>query len=335
MATSSNRTLVAFTIRTAIEWLTQPKRQIETRAMTDALKRAVETYCATHASRDGLWTTPVPGLAMKCAHAPTAPSPAVYKPLVCFILQGAKEVVFGTRSRVIEPGKSLIVAMDLPITSHVLEARRDAPYLAVSVMLDMALVHELASVLDETPESANDNEALFVTDTDEAVLDCATRLARLIDDPGAIPLLQTSITRELHYWLLRGTHGSTVRNLAAPDAAGLRIGLALKTIQANLGAPLSTLELATAAHMSVSTFSRKFRAFTNMTPFHYQKHLRLVEARRMMMSDGATATLAATSVGYESVSHFNRDFARMFGAPPVTYVRDARVSPSRREGRTL
>ena len=53
-----------------------------------------------------------------------------------------------------------------------------------------------------------------------------------------------------------------------------------------------------------------------MSPLQYQKWLRLNEARRLMLSDGAEAATAAFSVGYESPSQFSREYARLFGAPP-------------------
>ena len=35
-----------------------------------------------------------------------------------------------------------------------------------------------------------------------------------------------------------------------------------------------------------------------------------------MMAEGKTASSAAFSVGYESVSQFSREYGRMFGLPP-------------------
>lgn len=47
----------------------------------------------------------------------------------------------------------------------------------------------------------------------------------------------------------------------------------------------------------------------------HQKHLRLLEARRRVLTKGERAGPAAFSVGYESVSQVSREYARMFGAP--------------------
>jgi len=53
-----------------------------------------------------------------------------------------------------------------------------------------------------------------------------------------------------------------------------------------------------------------------MSPLQFQKRLRLQEAKRLLLTDSIDAADAAYRVGYESPSHFSRDYRRMFGAPP-------------------
>ena len=68
--------------------------------------------------------------------------------------------------------------------------------------------------------------------------------------------------------------------------------------------------------MSPSSFYQHFKLLTSMTPIQYQKQLRLLEARRLMIENGVNVTGAAYRVGYESISQFSREYARMFGTPP-------------------
>jgi transcriptional regulator GlxA family with amidase domain len=75
-------------------------------------------------------------------------------------------------------------------------------------------------------------------------------------------------------------------------------------------------ELAAIAQLSPSAFHRQFKALTSMTPLQYQKQLRLLEARHLMVAGAANAETAAFQVGYESPSQFSREYSRMFGAPP-------------------
>jgi AraC-like DNA-binding protein len=66
----------------------------------------------------------------------------------------------------------------------------------------------------------------------------------------------------------------------------------------------------------VSTFHQHFKAITSTTPLQYHKELRLLEARRLLQSGGASVTTAAFDVGYESPSQFSREYSRKFGVPP-------------------
>jgi AraC-like DNA-binding protein len=69
--------------------------------------------------------------------------------------------------------------------------------------------------------------------------------------------------------------------------------------------------------MSPSSFHQHFKSITSLSPLQFQKQLRLIEARRLMLSEEYSPGIAAFSVGYESVTQFTREYARMFGLPPV------------------
>lgn len=78
--------------------------------------------------------------------------------------------------------------------------------------------------------------------------------------------------------------------------------------------------------MSASSFHQHFKALTSMTPLQFQKQLRLLEARRLMMSDAVNVAEAAYQVGYESASQFSREYARQFGQPPMRDIKQLRAS---------
>ena len=69
--------------------------------------------------------------------------------------------------------------------------------------------------------------------------------------------------------------------------------------------------------MSPSSFHEHFRAITSLTPLQFQKQLRLIEARRLMLASGVSVGSAAHGVGYESIPQFTREYGRMFGLPPA------------------
>jgi len=147
---------------------------------------------------------------------------------------------------------------------------------------------------------------------------------RLLDRPAAVPVLQAQLVREMHYWLLSGKHGAAIRRLGGPDSHAQRIARAVAVLRAEFAHPLPVERLAAVAGMSASSFHQHFRAMTSLSPLQFQKQLRLIEARRLMLAEGASASSAAFTVGYESVPQFTREYGRMFGQPPVRDMKAGR-----------
>lgn len=90
--------------------------------------------------------------------------------------------------------------------------------------------------------------------------------------------------------------------------------------------------LARVAGMSATLFHRHFREVSSMTPVHYQKHIRLREARIWLMSGGDDVTAIGSSVGYDSPSQFSREYRRLFGTAPGQdreRLRRSKISPSK------
>ena len=295
--------------------------------MAEALKRAIWRYADFHAGADGLVTTPIQGVSMMRAYAPTALMHAIYQPVLCLVLQGAKQVTAGPEACEFGAGQSLIVSVDRPITGRVVRASRTEPYLALALQLDMDVMRGVMDEVARAPEPAlRSVPTLFVDDTDEVIADCALRLVRLLDRPEAAPVLRPAIIKELHYWLLAGRHGAVLRHLALADGHAQRIANAVAILRAEFTRPVPVERLAAAAGMSPSSFHQHFKAVTSVSPLQFQKQLRLLEARRLMLSDGLTASRAAFQVGYESVPQFTREYARMFGATPRRDINDSRAA---------
>jgi AraC-like DNA-binding protein len=289
------------------------------------LRQAVWRYTDVHADAQGLAVPPIPGVAMFRAYAPTQWTRSMYRPLLCLVLQGAKSMTIGTEAVTFAAGQSLIVSVDLPTAGRVVQARRDAPYLALAIELEMGIMREVMEQSAAAPEPAPRNELpLFLDDTQDVIADCALRLMRLLDRPEAIPVLRPAILKELHYWLLAGRHGGALRRLALPDGHVQRIARAAAILRAEFAGPVPVERLAAAAGMSPSSFHQHFKAVTSLSPLQFQKQLRLLEARRLMLSEGLSASRAGFAVGYESVSQFTREYARLFGAPPRRDVSENR-----------
>lgn len=283
----------------------------------DSLKRAVRAYAATHANRDGLALTPVPGLRMMCVESPPGDLHSIYRPLICLVLQGAKRMTVGREVQVFSGGQSVIVSADMPVAGRIVQARPSEPYLAIAVELEMTILREIAAQLGSVRAMRPSiGRTLFSNDTEAAMLDCFARLMHLLDQPEATPFLRPGILRELHYWLLAGPHGEDLRALADPNCHAARLSAAIGILRAEYRSRLPVERLAETAAMSLTAFHKHFKHLTSLTPGQYQKRLRLIEARRLMLDEGFSASSAAFEVGYESLSQFTREYRRMFQAPP-------------------
>jgi AraC-like DNA-binding protein len=281
------------------------------------LKQAVHAYAGRHANRDGLALTPVPGLRMMRVDRPGDAMHSIYKPLVCLVLQGAKRMSVGAEERVFSAGESVIVGADMPVVGRIVEASPAAPYLAVAIELDMTVLREVSLQVGggEAP-GISQTATMFAADTEAEIADCASRLVRLLRRPAALPVLRPAILSELHYWLLSGPHGAALRVIAAPDSHAARLGAAIAILRQQYRSRVPVEQLAAASAMSPTAFHKHFKRMMSLTPGQYQKRLRLIEARRLMLDAGMSATRAASEVGYESVSQFTREYARMYQTTP-------------------
>ena len=296
--------------------------------MSEVLKQAVRVYADGHARADGFVPTPIPGLVLMRHAAPSGIMHALYRPLLCLVLDGAKQVTVGRETHTFGEGQSLIVSADLAAVGRVVRASRQRPYLSLAVDLDMAMMRDVAAEIAATHDgsTARQGTSVFVDDTEDEVADGALRLMRLLDRPAAVPVLRPVIVKELHYWLLCGRHGPAIRDLARPDGRAERIARAVAILRADYAGPIPVERLAAAARMSLSSFHQHFKAVTSLSPIQFQKRLRLLEARRLMLDESQRACDAAFSVGYESASQFTRDYGRMFGVSPRRDAGEARAA---------
>lgn len=287
--------------------------------MNDLLETA-SRYAREH-HQEGVAPTPFPGLVILRETQPTPLLYAVSRPLVALVLQGRKRVAINDKRFEFGAGESLIITADVPTVSQIIEACRNAPYLALVIELDLSLIQALVVEMGSAPFTLG--EPVRVESTDREVADAALRLLRLLDRPAAVEILKHPLLRELHYWLLAGRHGGAIRALGVASSHAQRIGRAIARIRDEFAKPLRMEQLAETAGMSLSGFHTHFRLITSLTPLQYQKQLRLIEARRAML-DGLPIARAAYEVGYESVPHFTREYGRMFGLPPARDLREVK-----------
>lgn len=266
---------------------------------------------------DGRLQTAWPRMTLINSQARTPPSPSLYQPLVCFVAQGAKRVVVGEREVRYDAGTFVVVSLDLPVCAEICEASPDAPYLAVSMHLDRTMLADILLGLPEDARPVGGAEALAVSRMTAEIVDPLLRLLRLLDHPEDVGMLAPLLERELLYRLLQGEQGHLLRQFVQADSRLSQVARAIAHIRAQYDRPVAIGTLADLAGMSQASFHRHFKAVTAMSPLQYQKHVRLHEARRLLLTEKVEAARAGFSVGYESPSQFSREYARLFGIPPA------------------
>jgi len=291
--------------------------------MNDALLHAVRRYADFHADPNGVAATPIPGLTVVRATQTGELQYAVSRPLIALVVQGNKRVLMGTERFELCAGDSMLITADVPTVSQITAASAGVPYLSLVLDLNQAVIEQL--IVEVNVALGGQTAPITIEPTDPDVADTALRLMRLLDNPTAVAILQTQLIREMHFWLLAGRHGPAIRNLGLAGSNVERVSRAVAIIRAEYHQPLRLERLAEAAGMSPSSLHQHFRSLTSLSPLQFQKQLRLIEARRLMLSEGASASNAAYTVGYESVPQFTREYGRMFGAPPAREIRQAKT----------
>lgn len=264
--------------------------------------------------------TGIPRVAMVQGKIPEHMLAAVYDPMINLILQGSKTMTVGDRTLRYDPATYFVMSIDLPAVGAVHAAESGEPYLAVSLTLDPTVLATLLADLPKPLGRYDSDPGFSVAAVTPDLMDAWVRMLRLMDNPDAIAALAPAYEREILFRVLQGPHGWMLREIATPDTAIARVNLAIQWIRRDFAEPIRVDNLAEKAAMSVSAFHRHFKAVTTLSPLQYQKRVRLLQARTLMVANARSVTAAAFEVGYESATQFSRDYARVFGIPPARDV---------------
>ena len=275
------------------------------------------------AGSDGAYSSAIASLTLYRLSAPSQPVYDIQKPTFCIVAQGCKQATLGEEHHLHEPSRYLLVSVGLPITAQVIRASPEVPYLGFCLDLDARDIGALLMEMDCSENGPRNyagettTRSLSISRTDAPLLDAVLRLLRLLDTPQDIPVLAPLALREILYRLLTGEQGARLRQIALDDSPTQRIARAIDWLQRHYAEPLDIEILAREVCMSSSGLYHHFKAVTTLSPLQYQKHLRLQEARRLMLVEDMDAALAGYRVGYNSASQFSREYSRLFGTPPL------------------
>jgi len=277
------------------------------------------TLAADLAAQDGIASGEWPGLTFFHSTQPLTRSQAVYRPCICFVIQGRKRLFLEEETLKYDPSKYMVVSLPMPVEGAIVEASKRRPCLGLLLEFDGAMLsHLVLEMADEgfSPQSGNVERGVFTAKMTVPLLGALTRFLEAVGSPMDRRILGPGAVRAILYHVLLGEQGHRLRALAVAEAAGHRITRVIRFLEENIDQPLDVATIAKKVGMGSSTLHHVFKEATAMSPMQYLKKLRLHRARTLMIGQGLSAGEASFQVGYGSPSQFSREFKRMFGVPP-------------------
>lgn len=275
---------------------------------------------------DGAFQTAIQSVSLHRASDVTQPHIDIFQPAVCLVAQGRKKMMLGETICDYDAERYLVISLDIPVSTEIVEATPEAPLLSALFTFDPAL---LSAVIMESDAPYAHHEApelaISVSPLTEDLIDVFVRLLKLLATPRDVPVLAPLLEKELVYRLLQGDRAIQMSQLAFANSKLHRVGRAISFIKRHFIEPLPIEMLALKAGMSRSALHKSFHAVTGMSPLQYQKQLRLQEARRLMIRQNVDAATISHLVGYGSPSQFNREYKRLFGFPPHRDIANLRA----------
>ncbi len=162
-----------------------------------------------HSGDNGVFETAIPSLfVIRYTHV-SEPAYRVYKPSLCVIAQGSKEVLLAQERFEYSSAEYLISSMNLPVVGQIITASPEVPYLSFKLEFTQDLILEVMND-SKLPITSKENakRALFVGEMEFSLMDAILRLVRLLDSPNDIPYLAPLFIKEILYKLLRARSNS-------------------------------------------------------------------------------------------------------------------------------
>ncbi|NYI01738.1 AraC family transcriptional regulator [Cupriavidus plantarum] len=279
------------------------------------LLKDVDAYVAALPGPVGR-ATPVPRLTVWSSSHATPQTAAVFEPMFYAVVRGTKVLTMGANRFELAAGTCAASSFGLPYSHQLTGATPHAPYVGVSLHLDIDRLSRVA--LEMPAREASWTCAVAAGDLNGPVGEVFTRFVGLVKTPEDIGVLAPHYETELYYRLLQSSMGDTLRQIVQRDGRVRQIKAAADWLGANNDATVTVAELAATAGMSVTSFHRHFKAVTGYSPLAFQRRVRLMEARKLLAAGSTNVSRVAYEVGYQSASQFSREYKRMFGSPPVT-----------------
>jgi AraC-like DNA-binding protein len=258
----------------------------------------------------GSFSTAIPGFQLSRRDREDLREYSFFQPMIAVPVQGSLRSIIEDTEFAYGEGSYLAVSVDTPGIVRITKASPEKPFLSLAIALDRYTITQLAAELPAVSSGGIvTGKAAGLAEVTPEMFGAFLRLVELLDTPERIPALAPLVIREIHYYVLTGSLGGSLRIFTQNN----RIAQAISWLRKNYREPLRIADLAA---MAESTFNRYFHSVTGLSPLQFQKRLRLYEAQRLMLTENKSAETAAFDVGYDSPAQFSREYKRQFGEPP-------------------
>ena len=261
--------------------------------------------------------TEIPRVLIIKGEVPEHQIAAIYEPMVGFVVQGSKTISIGDQVIRAKAPSYFVIPTETPATARVYQGQNGEPYLSVGLNLNE---NSLLELFNDSPNHFGEeivSPRVSACEATEEFIDAWLRMLRLLRTPKHIPALAPVYEREILFRVLIGPQGWRLRQLCMVGGRAAKIRRAVRKIRENCAASIEVKRLAAQSGMGVTTFHRQFKQITGLSPLQFQKQLRLLEARNLLVFGDYSVSDAAFKVGYVSASQFNREYSRFFGASPA------------------
>ncbi|MDD5678802.1 MAG: AraC family transcriptional regulator [Kiritimatiellae bacterium] len=100
----------------------------------------------------------------------------------------------------------------------------------------------------------------------------------------------------------------------------IRISKGISFLEQHYMEPIKLAELREITHQSTSALIAHFKTATGMSPIEYLIHLRIQRACEILRSKDLNITEAAFQVGFSDSNYFSRQFHRIMGLSPRSFI---------------
>lgn len=275
--------------------------------------------------REGRNETVWPGLTfVRWTRPGPMPKGSVHSLSVAFVVSGRKRARVGGRDYEYDASHYFMLTTANELTAYVVEASDERPYLAMVLELPPALVAKTLTALAEVEPGPASEEAkvpAYVARIEPQLLSAASRFLQALETNADRRILAPLVLEEICYRLLTSPHAQALRRAAGAARDGQQILEAMEWMRRHAAEPLSVPRIARKVGMSASHFAHCFTEVARTSPMRYLKRVRLELAQQLLLGSALRAAEVAGRVGYQSVSHFTRDFKAEFGVPPGQFAR--------------